>query len=483
MAKKYQRMIAVLAVLLLAAELVHLGLKEKPEEEEEVVVERPLLIWYTDPDIQDYMEAAAEETASRYQVEVRAELVSEVDYIENISEKSVAEEMAGPDLYVASSALLEKAVLAGLAEPVTDQGLSETYSEKAVHAVTYDGAVVARPFYIETCFMLYNRYYVDPEEVPGSMEDILLYAENFESDAQTEQVEHIFKWNVADVIDNYMFLGAYTDLGGADGDDKNQVAMDLEKITECMAYYQSLNEFFAIDADTVTSEEVIQEFIDGKTVFTIVNVPMLAELDRAVSEGETLEYPTERTVTGEDGEEYTETVSYDPFYQIVPLPPLTDELASKGLSVTNGVVVNPYSSNVRAAEACARYLTRERAGRLYEEAKKLTACKSLLEAELSDAEVSDTEASDQGKTGLITGYRSLYDRLLGRSREEPSDPESSGKYLTVYEAYEAASEVPKIMELSNMWLQLEVVLADIWRGADAGEEMAGFKELLEAQLD
>ena len=158
MSKKYQRMLAVLIVLLLAAELVHMGLGEKTEEEGEVVVERPLLIWYTDPDIQDYMEAAASETASRYQVEVRAELVSEVDYIENISERSVAEEMTGPDLYVASSALLEKAVLAGLAVPVTDSGLSGTYSEKAVQAVTYDGAAVARPFYIETCCMLYNQY-------------------------------------------------------------------------------------------------------------------------------------------------------------------------------------------------------------------------------------------------------------------------------------------------------------------------------------
>ncbi len=483
MVKRYQRIAAVLCVLLLAAELAHTGLKEKLEEEEEVLVERPLLIWYTDPDIQDYMEAAAAETASRDQVEVRAELVSEVDYIEKISEKSVEEEMAGPDLYVASSAVLEKAVLAGLAEPVTDPGLFETYSEKAVHAVTYDGAAVARPFYIETCFMLYNRYYVDPEEVPQDIEGILTYAENFESDASTERVEHIFKWNVADVIDNYMFLGAYTDLGGPDGDDKSQVTMDLEKATECMTYYQSLNEFFAIDADTVTSEEVIQEFIDGKCVFTIVNVPMLAELDRAVAAGEIPEYPTERTVTGEDGEEHTETVSYDPFYQIIPLPPLTDTLSSRGLSVTNSVVVNPYSSNVKAAEACARYLTQERAGRLYEEARKLTACKSLLEAETSKPDTSDTEASGSEWTGLVTGYQSLYDRLLGRSQEEAPEPDFSGKYVTVYEAYEAAAEVPKIMELSNMWLRLEVVLADIWRGADAGEEMAGFKELLETQLD
>lgn len=483
MAKKYQRVIAVLAVLLFAAQLLYMGLEGRPEEEEEIVVERPLLIWYTDPDIQPYMEASAAEASARYQVEVRAELVSEVDYIEKISEKSVAEEMAGPDLYVASSALLEKAALAGLAEPVTDQGLAEAYSEKAVHAVTYDGTAVARPFYIETCFLLYNRYYVDPEQVPQDMEGILNYAENFEADAVTGQVENIFKWNVADVIDNYMFLGAYTNLGGPDGDDKSQVSMDLEQITACMDYYQSLNGFFAIDADTVTSEEVIREFIDGKTVFTIVNVPMLAELDRAVAAGEIPEYPAERTVAGEDGETYTETVSYDPFYQIAPLPPLTDTLASRGLSVTNSVVVNPYSSNVKAAEDCARYLTQGRADRLYEEAKKLTACKSILEAELSGSETSDPDDSGTERAGLATGYQSLYDRLLGRGKAAVSDPEPSGKYLTVYEAYEAAAEVPKIMELSNMWLQLEAVLADIWRGADAGEKMAGFKELLETQLD
>ncbi len=477
MTKKYQRVIAVLAVFLFAAQLLYMGLENRPEEEE-LVVERPIRIWYTDPDIQPYMEASAAEASARYQVEVYAELVSEVDYIEKISERSVAEEMTGPDVYVTSSALLEKAVLAGLAVPVKDQGLSGTYSEKAVQAATYAGEVVARPFYIETCFMLYNRYYVDPEQVPQNIEGILTYAENFETDALTERVENIFKWNVADVIDDYMFLGAYTDLGGPNGDDKGQVSMDLEQITACMNYYQSLNGFFAIDADTVTSEEVIREFIDGKTVFTIVNVPMLAELDRAVAEGEIPEYPTERTVTGEDGEEYTETVSYDPFYQIAPLPPLTDMLDSRGLSVTNSVVVNPYSSNVKAAEDCARYLTQERAGRLYEEAKKLTACKSLLGAGKSGAETSGTEGQ-----GVVMGYRSLYDRLPGGSEGGAAGQGPSGAYLTVYEAYEAAAEVPKIMELSNMWLQLEVALADIWRGEDAGEEMAGFMELLQAQLD
>ena len=413
MTTMYQRVLSLLMVLLLGMQMVSVGMKNQPKETE-IAVERPLLIWYTDPDIQTYMEEAAAETAVKYGIEVHAELVSEVDYIEHISRESVKEQMAGPDVYVASSALLEKAVLAGLVKPVSDAGMEENYSEKAVQAVTYDGKVVARPFYIETCFMLYNSSYVTEEQVPDTIEDILVYAENFETGEGTENVESIFKWNVADVIESYMFLGAYTDLGGLNGDDKSQVSMDLEKIEECMDYYQSLNAFFAIDADTVTSEEVVQEFADGKIVFTIANVPMLAELDR-LSEGE---------------------VSYT----VITLPALTDELDSRGLSVTNSVVVNPYSANVEAAEDCARYLTEGRVSQLYEAAGKLSA----------------------------------YTNFPGERDEA---------YLTVYEAYEQAAEVPKIMELSNIWLQLEVVLADIWRGASPAEELEAFHELLEEQLD
>lgn len=78
------------------------------------------------------------------------------------------------------------------------------------------------------------------------------------------------------------------------------------------------------------------------------------------------------------------------------------------------------------------------------------------------------------------GYQSLYERLLGREEEVQENTDEHG---IVYQAYDAAAEVPKIMELSNVWLQLEVVLADIWRGADAGGELAEFSELLKGQLD
>ena len=437
------RILSVLLVVLLGIQMLWVSWEGRPAAEE-IEEEKPIVIWYTDPEIQSYMEAAAQEFAVQHGLKVYTELVTEVDYIETICARSVAETMSGPDVYVASSALLEKATLAGLTTAIENAGASmETeYSPKAVQAVSYNGAIVGLPFYIETCFMLYNNYYVDPaeNEIPHSIDDILAYAENFEADEVTGRVESIFKWNVADVIESYMCMGAYTDLGGPSGDDKTQVSMDLDQIRKCMEYYQSLNAFFAIDADTVTSEEIIRQFIDGKIVFAIANVPMLAELSRAVEAGEIPEYAASLTRTNEAGEEETTEISYDPFYNVAPLPALTDELDSRGLSVTNSVVVNPYSGSRDTALQCARYLTGKRTELLYAEAGKLPAYRNLP-GELSD------------------------------------------ELNNVYQAYEIAAEVPKIMELSNIWLQLEVVLADIWRGADIEEALNGFSELLAAQLD
>lgn len=435
------RVISVLIVALLGIQLLWVGMQNQPAEAEIEEV-KPLVIWYTDPDIAPYMESAAGEFSQQYGLEVQTELVTEVDYIETICARSVAETMSGPDLYVASSALLEKAALAGLTTVVEDASMEAKYSAKAVQAVSDDGVTLARPFYIETCFLLYNNYYVDPErnEPPHTIEDILTYAENFESDEVTERVESIFKWNVADVMESYMFMGAYTDLGGASGDNKEEVSLDLDRIKSCMEYYQSLNGFFAIDADTVTSDEIVQEFIDGKIVFTIANVPMLAEISRAEAAGELPEYVTTRTLTNEAGEEETTELSYSSFYSTAQLPALTDELDSRGLSVTNSVVVNPYSENRDLAGVCAEYLTEGRSDRLYEETGKLPACRD--------------------NSGDLTTV-----------------------YANVYQAYEDAAEVPKIMELSNMWLQLEAVLADIWRGADIEEALNGFSELLAGQLD
>lgn len=69
------------------------------------------------------MEETAAEASKSLGVEIQTELVSEVDYMENISEKSMAEEMTGPDLYVAATSQLGKAAQVGLALPASSHRL------------------------------------------------------------------------------------------------------------------------------------------------------------------------------------------------------------------------------------------------------------------------------------------------------------------------------------------------------------------------
>ena len=158
MSKKFLGILVTLAVLVLGAEIVYVS-KQNQKPQVELEETRPILVWYTDPDIQTYMEETAAQAAAAYGVEIQTELVSEVDYMENISEKSMAEEMTGPDLYVAATSQLGKAAQAGLALPAEQSQIEKTYGEKALHAVIYNGNAVAVPFYVETSVLLYNRYY------------------------------------------------------------------------------------------------------------------------------------------------------------------------------------------------------------------------------------------------------------------------------------------------------------------------------------
>ena len=80
-------------------------------------------------------------------------------------------------------------------------------------------------------------------------------------------------------------------------------------------------------------------------------------------------------------------------------------------------------------------------------------------------------------TYSLPGLQSIF--LVPAAVSEAPTP----AWQTVCEAYDEAQETPKIMELSDMWLNLEVTLADIWRGEDASGKMQAFSELLSTRLD
>ena len=434
-----QRIIAVLIVLLILGQMLTVGisrynsLRDRVENTGEAV---ELTIWYTDAKLNTFMLEAAEEYKEKTGITVNAQLISAVDYIETISDATFIKEN-GPDLFVAGSDLLQKALYAGIVDDHVSYSEAEkdNIPQKAFDAATCDGKLIGYPFYFESCFLLYNQYYA--EDWPRSVDQILEYADAFEATSTTEKVQSIFKWDVSDIFYNYFFIGNYVGLGGVNGDDKAQLSLSEGNVIKSLEYYQSLNEFFAIDEETVHNEDVIQEFIDGKIVFTIAKTDAIARLDQAIAEGKVPEYKLEAT-RDEEGNEIPPR-EVDCFYGVGDIPNLSEELITRGLSVTNSIVVNNYSANRAYANDFAHYVSYERAEQLYEQTGKVSVCKS------------------------VTAGDANWERIMVQ--------------------YAGSVEIPKIIEMSNYWILMESAFANIWNGADIMTEIGNVVAQMNMQLN
>lgn len=346
-----KKMTACIAVLALAAGLITGCSGKKPDadtqDEASVQEEKALRLWYTDQGLEPYLTQATTAYKTEKGVEVALELVPAADYAEAISEASISEE-GGPDVYIAANSLLETLELAGLTSKVEEY--KDIYKEKnfpgtALSAASYKDELIAYPVSYETTCLLYNKNYV--ETVPATMDEILAFAENF---AGSDGVENILKWDVSDLFFDYFFAREYMELGGKNGDDRTVANVDNQKVQECLAYFQSLNQFFSIDAREVTYENVLQEFMDGKTVFIFAKTDAISAIDKAVAAG-------------------TSVVPYG----AAVLPDLRADLATKGISTTDMAVVNGYTKNGEEAEAFAKYLSYDTADSLYDTTGRIAA--------------------------------------------------------------------------------------------------------------
>lgn len=433
-----QRIIAVLIIVLVLAQMLTVGISRynSMNEQEEIITEgMELTIWYTDAKLDTFMQDAAKEYEKRTGIKVNPQLISAVDYIEKISNATFIEEN-GPDLFVAGSDLLQKALYAGIVDDHVFYSEAERKNipQKAFNAATCNGKLVGYPFYFESCFLLYNQYYA--EDWPRNIDQILEYADNFETSETTKNVQSIFKWDVSDIFYNYFFIGNYVGLGGPYGDDRSQVSLSEGKTIECLEYYQSLNEFFAIDEETVHSEDVIQEFIDGKIVFTIAKTDAIARLDQAITDGALPDYQL-AIEKDEEGNELPAR-EIDSFYGVGDIPNLTEDLLTRGLSVTNTIVVNNYSDYRAYANDFAHFLSYEKAEHLYEQTGKVSVRK-------------DVTAGDE-----------KWERIMAQ--------------------YDGSVEIPKIIEMSNYWILMEIAFANIWNGSDITTEIEGVVNQVNMQM-
>ena len=467
-----KRLPAVLVVLCMLAAVLYVGRSGMTIEAEEDLYpifnqKETIYFWYSDESLTDFINSAAVSFGESRDVRVIPVLTSDSEYLEAINDASLHGEHI-PDAYIISNDSLEKAYLAGLASKIQGSDklcTTEHFPQTALSAVTYKDKLVAYPFYYQTSAFLYNKTYLEawtaeqlaaqaegngeedaedfedmpdadegnesgeddefigeiplevtPEQlaagIPANMDELLAFADNYEA---PENVEAVLKWAVSDIFYNYYFVGSYMIVGGESGDDDNNINIYNEETKKCLEVYQNLNQFFYIESDTVTPESVIQDFLDGKLVFTVATTDVLKKLEEAQADG---------------------TFPYE--YGICMIPQPSTELKGRSLSVTSCVAVNGYSEHKDLANAFAAYLT--------------GSC-----------------------------YENLYERT-GKTSANLAANQDNENLMAFMDEYKNSSSLPKMMETSNFWIQLEILFSRVWEGGDIDSLLLELSNQIKAQI-
>ena len=433
-------------------------------------------LWYTDDTLTPYLQSkAVAYSESNSKVRIEPVLVSGLEYLEAVNKASVDEDNF-PDLYIITNDSLEKAYLAGLAKEIEDVGFLQKgdFPAAALNSVTYQNKKVAYPFYFETSTLIYNKTYLEnmatenlqseidiqegeaaqaeidssedgkasegeetlddadtseegdtgseitqgmideavAQSLPLNISDILKFAERYNA---PEQVEAVFEWDVTDIFYNYFFVGNYMNVGGDAGDNLELFDIYNTDTISCMKIYQQLNQFFAIDPKQIDYDTVVQDFIDGKVVFTIATTDIMKKIEEAKASGQ---------------------CDYD--FEVADMPGLTDDFGSRTMSVTECLVVNGYSENAAEAEDVARYLCSDNSGDIYKLCGKLAA----------------------------------HD---GVNYEDP-------RLASFVSVYADSVPMPKTIETSNLWMELEIAFTNIWNGADCNSTLKAVSESIKTQI-
>ncbi len=468
-----KRLLSVLLIICLAIftwdAAIYGRLQSDGTEDADSLISRrdTLYFWYADENLTDFINSAAVRyNEMQSDVRVMPVCVSGLEYLESVNRASVQEEDL-PDLYLLGNDSLEKAYLAGLAAPVAEDAFAQAdFPDVSLHAVTYDGRQIAWPFYFETSAFLYNETYLEDwaassieaeadaaegeaaqqdlddgtaelaedtivqadtetddealaQEIaervagalPATFDDILDFSYTYDA---PEGVEAVLEWDVTDIFYNYFFVGNYINVGGADGDDDTILDVYNDDAAECLQVYQDLNQFFAIDTEEISYETVLEDFLAGRILYTVVTSDALTRLADAEEDG-----------------------TFTDAYGVLTIPDISTELSSGSLSVTQCLVVNGYSTMQEEANKFAAYLVEEESENLYTRTGKLPVYAGVLQ-----------------------------------------DPAAAA----FYQEYERSVPIPKMMETSNYWVELEIAFARIWDGADPDATLRNLAEELSAQI-
>ena len=459
--KKFLSIVLLLAMTIALLFGDSYGVLKQGESEEEKFYKNALIIWYTDPDLGEYIRDAAVTYENKTGVKVIPTEVSEVEYLEQI-QKSTTEGNKAPDLFVLSDESLEKAVLSGLAGECADPDHvlnSGVYTDASLRAVTYRDSFYGYPLSYETAFLIYNETAMEEiagdvirreeqaDEIPEDTEGITL-AEGVtaegEGEAEEEElteediakrrakaqeilptsvvgildfanqynlpsdVEGYFLWDTEDVLYSYWFAGAYLNVGGKCSDRNEDISIYNENALYSLSVFRDFKDFFSME-DKVTYEDSVSAFMNRKCLFTVAGTDIVGKLANASGAGD-----------------FTDE------YGVLPMTMLNANLSSKGLGVTNMICVNGLKENRGEAERFADFAT----------------------------------------SGYISNLYARCGKMSAAHLEEYAYPQMED----IEKCYDNSVSLPKMVETTNYYILVEMCFANIWDGRDVNDELKSLSE-------
>lgn len=313
--------------------------REKSTEQSE----SRLTFWYTEKSYQAFLETAAENYYNETGVWVDIIYQNSENYIETIYDATMHGQQF-PDVYLIGSERLEDVVLYGIAAENKDSGVYEqTTAKNAVSASVYHEKMYGYPLSYNTCVIVYKNGYFAQE--PHTVQSVIDFSIENEP---PENVQYLVEWNVNDAFFDFPFLSNSISFV-KNGSDFMQVFYDEERYEIDLAFLEQMLEYFSIDAQTVTTESVIQDFLAGKTLCAMLDSDSLYRLD---------------------GVDYSVKEVFD----------LNEELPAVSAALTNLVIVNDFSENKEEAAKFAQYATIAMSQQLY----SLSGHYSVIQSEQPD---------------------------------------------------------------------------------------------------
>lgn len=439
-------------------------------------------VWYTDDALTPYLQSKAVTYSEKMsKVRIEPKLVSGIEYLEAINKASLKGDNY-PDLFIITNDSLEKAYLAGLALEVDNSNsfINEgTFPKAAIDSVTYNGKYIGYPFYFETSSLIYNKTYLE-DMAKDQLENEALLAEaeedsknadaEGEAPAQTEgngeggedaaaidpmteeELDQLVPDEAVDALvaesvpknipDILKFSLKYDPPEQVEGIFKWDVT-DIFYNYFFVGNYMNVggdagDDVSKIDIyneDTISCMKIYQQLkqffaIDAKMIdYDSVTQDFIdGKVVFTVATTDILRRIEDAKLAGE--------CNYD--FAVADIPDLTGEFKARTMSVTNCIVVNGYSEHPYEANAFAKYLCKDTSEDMYKMSGKLAA----------------------------------------RNNVKYTDSNLS----TFVDVYADSVPMPKTIETSNLWMELEIAFTEIWNGEDCNTTLRQVSESLMKQI-